>query len=38
LKDFLFPYTFHFLLWPLHTVSCNVQGKSLPGNPIGLYL
>jgi hypothetical protein len=38
LEDFLFLYAFYFLLWPLSTISCNVQGRSLPGNPTGLYL
>jgi hypothetical protein len=36
LKDFLFIFAFHFLAI---TISCNVaQGRSLPGNPTGLYL
>jgi hypothetical protein len=28
----------YFLLWHLHTILCNVQGRSLPGNPACLYL
>jgi hypothetical protein len=38
LKDVLLLYAFYCLLWPLHTISSNVQWKSLPGNPTGLYL
>jgi hypothetical protein len=37
-EGFLFIYAFYFLLWPLHTISCNVQGRALPGDPTGLYL
>jgi hypothetical protein len=37
-KDFLYIYTFYFILWPLHTISCNLQGRLPSENLTGMYL